>query len=332
MPPTVRADRPGDHHILPAPRPRGEHIAPACRPEGTTHRRKENRASSRADYAVRVSEFIEIPTAAGTFDALAAGPEDGRGVLLLHGFPEAAVQFSEQLPVLSSAECRAVAPDQRGYSPGVRPDQVADYRMEELVSDVLAIADQLGWQRFDLVGHDWGAAVSWATAAAHPERVRTLAAFSVPHLDPFTDAVREDEDQQQRSAYMRTLRSSGAEKLLLDDGARKLRGIYGPHVPQHHADDYVRRLSEPGALSAALNWYRASKFSGGRIGPVHVPTLYVWSTEDTAIGSVPALATGEHVTGAYRFEMLQDVSHWIPEEAPETTSRLLLEHLLAHQD
>ena len=203
--------------------------------------------------------------------------------------------------------------------------------MEELVGDVLAIADHFGWQRFDLVGHDWGAAVGWATAAAHPDRIRTLTAVSVPHLDPFGVAVREDEDQAQRSAYIQVFRGSGAEKTLLDDNARRLRQIYEHRVPDHHVDDYVQRLTEPGALTAALNWYRASQL-GGAIGPVTVPTLYVWSTEDVAIGSTAAFATEQHVTGPYRFEMLEDVSHWIPEEAPDTMSRLILEHLVAHQD
>jgi pimeloyl-ACP methyl ester carboxylesterase len=279
-----------------------------------------------------VAEYIQIPTPAGKFDALTAGPEDGRPVLLLHGFPEAAVQWSEQLSVLGGAECFAVAPDQRGYSPGVRPEQATDYRMEELVGDVLAIAEHFGWQRFDLVGHDWGAAVAWATAAAHPDRLRTLTTVSVPHLDPFGEAMRTDEDQHQRSAYMQAFQSSGAEKTLLADNAKKLRQIYYPGVPQHHVDDYVQRLTEPGALTAALNWYRAMRFGSGRIGPITVPTLYVWSTEDVAIGSTAALATAEHVTGPYRFEMLEDVSHWIPEEAPDTFIRLLLEHLLAHPE
>ncbi|GAA2775928.1 alpha/beta hydrolase [Saccharopolyspora taberi] len=278
-----------------------------------------------------MADYIQIPTPAGKFDALTAGPEGGRPVLLLHGFPEAGVEWSEQLPVLAGGGCHAVAPDQRGYSPGVRPEQVADYRMEELVGDVLAIAEHFGWQRFDLVGHDWGSAVAWATAAAHPDRVRTLTAVSVPHLDAFGKALREDEDQAQRSAYMQVFRGSGAEKALLADNARGLRRIYEHKVPDHHVDDYVQRLTEPGALTAALNWYRASHL-GGRIGPVSVPTLYVWSTEDVAVGSTAAFATAEHVTGDYRFEMLEDVSHWIPEEAPEIMSRLILEHLLAHQD
>ncbi|WP_312864472.1 alpha/beta fold hydrolase [Saccharopolyspora phatthalungensis] len=279
-----------------------------------------------------MAEYIQIPTPAGKFDALAAGPEDGRPVLLLHGFPEAAVQWSEQLSVLGGAECFAVAPDQRGYSPGVRPQQVADYRMEELLGDVLAIAEHFGWQRFDLVGHDWGAAVAWTMAAAHPDRIRTLTAVSVPHLDPFGDAVRNDEDQHQRSAYTQAFQSAGAEKALLADNAKKLRQIYYPGVPQHHIDDYVQRLTEPGALTAALNWYRATRLGGGQIGPITVPTLYVWSTEDVAIGSTAAMATADHVTGPYRFEMLEDISHWIPEETPETFTRLLLQHLVSHPE
>lgn len=278
-----------------------------------------------------MADYIEIPTANGTFDALTAGPEDGRPVLLLHGFPEAAVEWSEQLPVLAQAGCHAVAPDQRGYSPGVRPENVVDYRMEALVDDVLAIAEQLGWQRFDLVGHDWGAAVAWAVAAFHPDRLRSLTTVSVPHLDPFQKAVREDEDQAQRSGYMQAFQSRSTERKLLDDDAKKLRDIYERKVPAAHVDDYVRRLSEPGALTAALNWYRAMRY-GGPLGPVRVPTLFVWSTEDAAIGSTAALACERHVEAAYRFEMLEDVSHWIPEETPETMSRLILENLHAHQD
>jgi pimeloyl-ACP methyl ester carboxylesterase len=274
---------------------------------------------------------MQIPTAAGQFDALTAGPADGRPVLLLHGFPESSLQWTEQLAVLGGAGCRAVAVDQRGYSPGVRPDQVADYRMDDLVGDVLAIADRLGWRRFDLVGHDWGAMVAWATAAAASDRVHTLTAVSVPHPDAFQYALRADPDQQQRSAYMQVFRSAGAERSLLADDAKKLRRIYDFKIPEQHVDEYVRRLSEPGALTAALNWYRATRYMG-TVGPVSVPTLYVWSTEDVAIGSTAALAAADHVTGPYRFEMLEGVSHWIPEEAPNAMNRLLLEHLLRHQD
>jgi pimeloyl-ACP methyl ester carboxylesterase len=113
------------------------------------------------------NEGVLIETPRGTFDALAAGPEGGRPVLLLHGFPESAAQWEHQLPALADAGYRAVAIDQRGYSPGVRPAAVEAYGPDELIADVVAVANALGWPRFDLVGHDWGSAVAWMTAGAH---------------------------------------------------------------------------------------------------------------------------------------------------------------------
>jgi len=277
---------------------------------------------------VRVIEQLRIPTKAGTFDAIGAGPADGAGVLLLHGFPEASVQWEAQISALAAAGFRAVAPDQRGYSPDVRPDDVLDYVMDELVGDVLAIADQLGWNRFHLVGHDWGAAVSWTFASEHPERLRTLTAVSVAHPTALNKAIKTDEDQALRSAYMQRFRQVGtAEKLLLADNAKALRGVYDHKVPPSRIEDYVRRLSEPGALTAALNWYRAMGKSPLRAEASTVPTLFVWGTEDVAIGSVAALDTEQWVTGPYRFEMLEDVSHWVCEEAESELIGLLLEHL-----
>ncbi|WP_378734993.1 alpha/beta fold hydrolase [Nocardia brasiliensis] len=276
-------------------------------------------------------EAIEIPTAAGTFDALACGEVGGREVMLLHGFPEAAIEWEFQLHALGGGGCRVVAPDQRGYSAGVRPSQVADYRLDELVGDVAAIADQLGWQRFDLVGHDWGAHVGWAAAAQMPERIRSFTAVSVPHPTAFRRAMTEDEDQAQRSQYFSLLRRPRvAERELLMDNAAGLRKIFEWKIPEERIDDYVERLVQPEALTAALNWYRAMRLSGPT-EPVTVPTLYVWSTEDSTIGSTAALATEKYVTGPYRFEMLEEVSHWIPEQAPEELTRLIMQHLLAHR-
>lgn len=274
-------------------------------------------------------EYLSIPTAAGSFDAIAAGPADGRPVLLLHGFPEAAVSWEHQVAVLGDRGYRAVAPDQRGYSPGVRPELAAEYGMDSIVGDVLAIADELGWSRFDLVGHDWGAAAAWWTASEHPGRLRTLTAVSTPHPGALGNALRTDEDQQMRSQYMRDWRSSGTEKQMLANNGEALRRMFEWKVPGSRVDEYVRRLSEPGALTAALNWYRANR-PRAEIGKVTVPTLYVWSTEDVAFGSTAALDTENWVAGAYSFQMLEDVTHWIPEEVPEVLTALLLEHLSAH--
>ncbi|WP_280294321.1 alpha/beta fold hydrolase [Nocardia abscessus] len=275
-------------------------------------------------------EELEIRTEAGTFDVLAAGAPGGREVLLLHGFPQGAREWEFQLGLLADGACHAVAPDQRGYSPGVRPERVAEYRLEELVGDVVAIAGALGWERFDLIGHDCGALVGWAVAAELPERVRTFSALSHPHPAALAQAMAEDEDQAQRSHYLTRLREPrSAERALLADDGAALRRIFEWKVPEERVEDYVRRLVQPGALTAALNWYRAMPLAGP-IGPVEVPTLYVWGTEDATVGSTAALATQKYASGPYRFEMLEDVSHWIPEEEPMALARLLIQHLLTH--
>lgn len=271
-------------------------------------------------------EYLSIPTPAGSFDAIAAGPADGRPVLLLHGFPEAAVSWEFQVSVLGARGYRAVAPDQRGYSPGVRPERPEAYTVTELLADVLAMADELGWQRFDLAGHDWGGAVAWWTAGEHPDRLRSLTVVSTPHPQALANAMRTDEDQHLRSQYMTEFRQSAVERRMLADDAEALRRIFEWQVEPSRIDEYVRRLSEPGALTAALNWYRAGK-PGGVLGKIEVPTLYVWSTEDVAFGSVAALDTGQWVSGPYRFEMLEDVSHWVPEAVPEVLAAHLLRHL-----
>lgn len=271
-------------------------------------------------------EYLSIPTASGSFDAIADGPADGRPVLLLHGFPEAGVEWSHQVAALGAEGFRAVAPDQRGYSPGVRPERPTDYAIDMLVGDVLAIADEFGWERLDLVGHDWGGAVAWWTADAHPDRLRSLSVVSTPHPAALGEALRSDEEQRMMSQYMTDWREKSTERRMLADDAAALRAIFDRRVEHSRVEEYIQRLSEPGALTAALNWYRSGK-PPTKAGRISVPTLYVWSTEDVALGSVAALGTAGWVDGPYRFEMIEDVSHWVPEEAPELLTGLLLEHL-----
>ncbi|MGW6447450.1 alpha/beta fold hydrolase [Lentzea sp. NPDC055074] len=271
-------------------------------------------------------DHISISTEAGSFDAIASGPEDGRPVLLLHGFPEAALEWEHQVAVLGVNGFRAVAPDQRGYSPGVRPEQVSEYSVTHLVGDVIAMADSLGWDTFDLVGHDWGGAVAWWTAIEHPERLRTLTVFSTPHPGALRTALQTDEEQAMRSQYMRDWRERSTEKRMLDNNAQALKQMFEWRIRPSHVEEYVQRLSEPGALTAALNWYRAGR-PDGAADKVGVKTMYVWSTEDVAFGSFAAFETEKWCTGPYRFEMVEDVSHWIPEEIPEAASSLILENL-----
>lgn len=263
------------------------------------------------------------------FDLVALGPQDAEVVVLLHGFPQSSHEWRGVWPRLVEAGYRVVAPDQRGSSPGARPAGVAAYRMPELVGDVLGLLDALGVERAHVVGHDWGAGVAWQVGARHPDRVRTLTAVSVPHPVALSDALRSDPDQRERSQYMRLFQQEGrAEEVLLRDDAARLRRFLDGAGAGADVEHCVRRMREPGALTACLSWYRAADRSVlDGLPPVTVPTLYVWSDGDLALGETAARATAAHVAGPYRFEVLTGVSHWIPEQAPDVLAGLLLEHL-----
>jgi pimeloyl-ACP methyl ester carboxylesterase len=272
------------------------------------------------------------PVAVGdlTFDVRFAGPDDGEPVIVLHGFPQTSLSWSSVAPLLADAGLRVIAPDQRGYSPDARPDGVAAYATDLLVADVVGLADALGIEAFHLVGHDWGAVVAWLVAAARPDRVRSLTAVSVPHLRAYNDALRNDPDQRRKGEYIATFRQEGvAEDLLLADGAHRLISIYGDAVPTALAVRYVARLGEPGALTAALSWYRAMTSELASAPRTVVPTTFVWGADDQAIGRVPAEACGDFVDADYRFVELADVGHWVPEQAPDALAAAVLARIRA---
>jgi pimeloyl-ACP methyl ester carboxylesterase len=266
-----------------------------------------------------------------TFDVRVDGPEDGRPVLLLHGFPETSASWAKVTPLLAEAGLRTYAPDQLGYSPGARPDEVDAYAVTNLAQMTADLMTALEIPRADVVGHDWGAAVAWALAAWHPDRVRSLTAVSVPHPSAYTEASRSDPEQKERSAYIRLFWQPGkAEEVLLEDDMRRLRRMLGPEeqtgVPAEAVEEYVAVLSAPGALTAALNWYRAMS-SATPVDAVEVPTTYVWSDGDVAIGRSAAEGCARHVSGDYRFVELAGVTHWIPEQAPEQLATAILDRI-----
>jgi len=262
------------------------------------------------------------------FNALVAGPADGELVLFLHGFPEFADAWCVVMHLVAKAGFSAVAVDQRGYSVGVRPKEVSDYGIEHLTSDIQGFVDTLGRRRFHLVGHDWGAFLAWVFAAKHPDRVQSLSALSAPHPNAFLNAIETDEDQKQRSRYISFFRMPGgaAECFFQADNYQRLRAVYQGKLPESAISENIRRLAEPGALTSALNWYRALNLEA-RIGEITVPTLYIWSAEDLALGETAAIETAGYVTGPYRFERLEGRSHWLLEEVPDRLSSLLLEHI-----
>lgn len=160
-----------------------------------------------------VTYDLELTVGPYTFPARSAGPPDGKIVLLLHGFPESSWEWHDQIAELASAGYRAVAPEQRGYSSGARPDRVEDYSIDFLVDDVIGMADDLGANTFHLVGHDWGAIVAWHVVAVHPKRLETLTIVSVPHPTAWAAAFADPaSDQPQRSAYMPEMKRVGSEE------------------------------------------------------------------------------------------------------------------------
>ncbi|MGH9083718.1 MAG: alpha/beta fold hydrolase, partial [Acidimicrobiales bacterium] len=200
------------------------------------------------------AERVAIDANGLTFSALVAGPSGGRPVLLLHGFPQSSSTWRATLGVLAGAGYHPVAPDQRGYCPGARPTDVAAYAVPALVSDVLAVADTMAMEVFDLVGHDWGGMLAWVVAARHPDRVRSLTVVSTPHPEALREVVEDgDVEQAERLAATDAFRPAGeAERLLLGEGTSTgepgLRTLLDDSgLGPDHARQYVASLAAPGA-------------------------------------------------------------------------------------
>lgn len=261
-----------------------------------------------------------------TFDVRDSGPLDGPVVVALHGFPQTSRSWAGVTPHLTRAGRRVLAPDQRGYSPRARPRAVAAYALPHLVGDVLALADAAGAERFDVLGHDWGGGVAWALAAGHPDRVRSLTVASTPHPRALVAAM--PHGQALRSWYMAAFQLPWLPERLLGE-PRVVRRLLGS-MDTPDVDAVQTLLADRDAARATLGWYRAAARSvlrGGGPGPVAVPTTYVWSDGDPALGRWAAERTRGWVSGDYRFEVLEGVSHWIPDERPEVLARLALERM-----
>ena len=276
-------------------------------------------------HAIRERELAVGPL---RFDALECGREGDEVVLLLHGFPQLSSAWRPLLEDLGEHGYHAVAPDQRGYSPGARVPGVGSYRLSELVDDVLGMADALGARRFHLVGHDWGGIVGWAVASAAPSRLLSLSVVSTPHPRAYLASLLRS-PQLLRSGYIAFFNVPLVPELVLGSAGGMLlrRALVSSGLPEENARHYVEELQRRRALGPALNWYRGLARSRPLVGPVDVPTLYVWSDGDTALGGAAARATARHVRGPYRFEVLRGVSHWIPETASDQLGPMVLEHL-----
>lgn len=266
-----------------------------------------------------------------TFRARTAGFDGRRGnVILLHGFPESSIMYVPMIPALASAGLQVVAFDQRGYSPGARPEGIEAYLTADLIADVYAVADAVGFDRFHLVGHDWGAVVGWRMVIEDAARIESWSALSIPHMGAYAAAISSDPDQQARSAYLGFFRMPGLPEMVFSFNgfAMMRRSIYNEHGSET-LDEYLRIFSEPGALTAALNWYRASALGAGSGDlEVEVPTLFVWGNQDPVVGDL-ALENQRNYFDGNLEEVELDTGHWLMETEAEAVTTAVLAHILS---
>lgn len=252
---------------------------------------------------------------------------EGPPVLLLHGFPDSHDLWRNQVPALVAAGYRVIAPDLRGFGASSKPVGVASYRILDLVGDVLGILDSLGVQKTHVVGHDWGAALAWTMAAFVPDRVDHLTALSVGHPSAFAGV---GFAQREKSWYMLLFQFEEiAERWLADNDFANMRA-WSKHP---NIDQVVANLARPGALTAALNWYRANVHPRTWIEPpvgfpqIQSPTMGVWSPGDFALEEAGMTGSKRFVDGSWRYERIEGAGHWMQLDAPDELSALLVDFL-----
>jgi pimeloyl-ACP methyl ester carboxylesterase len=252
---------------------------------------------------------------------------EGRPVLLLHGFPDTGNLWRHQVAALSANGFRTITPDLRGFGLSDKPTDVSAYNLLNLAGDVVAVLDDAEVERVHVVGHDWGAALSWLLASFLPDRVDHLAVLSVGHPTTFRG---ESFEQFEKSWYMLLFQFVGvAEQWLSDDDWRNFRRW--SHHPE--ADAAIGLLDANGSLTPALNYYRANLSPESYVAPrlelppVAAPTMGVWSTGDIALTEGQMTRSASHVAGEWRYERLEGPGHWMQLEAPDAVNELLLDFL-----
>jgi pimeloyl-ACP methyl ester carboxylesterase len=271
-----------------------------------------------------------------TFDAVIAGEASAPLVLLLHGFAESMHCWDAQVEALAAAGYRAVAPSQRGYSPGARPDpnDPANYHIDRLMDDAMAIVAASGHadRRFHLAGHDWGGSIAWALADRFPQAIASLTVLSRPHPNAFNRALlTTDADQAQRSRHHTAFLEPDAADVVLADDSKWLRERLAANgVPPAAIAQHLSVLGNKPAMEAALAWYRARGAIRSPLGPIRTPTLYIWGDADDTVGRVAAEGTVDFVAAPFCFEVLPGVGHFAADQAPERVSELMLRHVKAY--
>lgn len=261
-----------------------------------------------------------------------AGPQSGSPVILLHGFPETWRCWIRQLPALAAAGCRVIVPDQRGYNLSDKPKGIENYRMEELTRDILGLIDALEYEKVNLVGHDFGALVAWMLATKHPERLHRLGIVNVPHPAVMWRFLRRDFEQMRRSLYALFFQLPWLPEMVMSVGnwrgaSLSLRRSGKPHAfTDEDIEKYTEAWSQPGAMTAMLNWYRAAARYRPEITNgmrVSIRTLILWGVQDFALSRRMARPSLDYCDdGSLVF--FPDATHWVQREEADEVNRHLL--------
>lgn len=284
------------------------------------------------------SERFALPMGVELDVALGGDPANPP-IIFLHGFPESHRTWRHQLPDLAEDHF-VVAPDQRGFARSSKPPEVSDYAPDKTVGDLIALADALGIGRFTLVGHDWGGAIAWMAALTRPDRVERLIIINAPHPYVFQKSLIEDADQRAASQYIRAFRNPNLEQHLEAIGLEAFfDGTFAKHTDAAKIGEeraiYLDQWGQPGAMTAMLNWYRASSIVVPEIGedaeapaflshpfpPLQMPVLVIWGLGDKAL--LPCQLEGLDALVPDLRIVKVDAGHFVPWENPDAVTKAI---------
>jgi pimeloyl-ACP methyl ester carboxylesterase len=300
--------------------------------------------AAESDQASRMQDpaFARFALSTGiSLNVAIVGERSRPAVILLHGFPESHRTWREIWPRLAD-RFFLVMPDQRGFAGSDRPHDVDQYKADTLIDDLFALADKLGLERFALVGHDWGGAISWAAALRGDPRLSRLAIVNAPHPVVFQKSLIESSDQRAASQYINAFRTPGFEKIVESNGYdwffdRTFSGhVDLSKISEAEKQQYLAEWSQPGGFTAMLNWYRGSKLivpPPGMTVPlpdwllrafpkVKVPTLVIWGMKDAAL--LPLQLDGlDELVDDLSIVRIPHAGHFAPWEAGEEVAQAL---------
>ena len=274
--------------------------------------------------------LVRIRAGGMEFRARIAGfaNRQGEGVILLHGFAETSIMWEPLMTRLANAGFRVVAFDQRGYSPGARPSGVHAYRNQKMAGDVIAVATAVGFERFHIVGHDFGGAVAWLAADRFPREIMSLTALSMPHPLALADALNDFSSQWLNSSYVPLRWIPLMPELVFGfNQAAHLKAVHWQLQRPEQVAEYAQVFSEFGALRGAFNWYRAFSLQPHDFSStIKQPVLFLWGNRDEAFGRSAAEKTANYVEGPFRFHHLT-AGHRLMTEIPNFVSNEVVSHL-----